>query len=130
MRGLAVAASGMHAYSRGAEVIAQNLANAETTRTPEGGPYRRQVLTFRRITRDTRALGGVQTDELVADPREGRLVYLPGHPDADTQGYVRMPNVDVTQEMGDLMVLRRLHEASVTAFNAMKGMASASLRIG
>lgn len=106
------------------ETISANIANAETTRTPEGGPYRRRVATAQ--TNGT--TGGVIAQQ-VEDPSPGRLVYDPGHPDADRSGYVRMPNVDVATEMVDLMVARRMHEANASVFQAAKGMLRRALDI-
>ncbi len=105
-------------------VIAENIANANTMRTAEGGPYRRQLAVARR----DEATGQVTVDR-VADASEGRLVYDPGHPDADEQGYVRHPNVDMAAEMVDLVTARRLHEANATAFQAAKAMLRRALEI-
>ncbi len=97
------------------ETIATNIANAETTRVPEGGAYRRQV-----------AVAGAGPDgaeaATVTDPTPGRLVYDPGHPDANADGFVEYPNVDVNAEMVDLMLARRVHEANVSVFQAAKSM--------
>jgi flagellar basal-body rod protein FlgC len=121
---LTAAAAGMSTQQRFIETISANIANAETTRTPEGGPYRRQVVTVQ----GNAATGGVAT-VTSADQSQGRLVYDPGHPDADQNGYVRMPNVDVATEMVDLMIARRMHEANATVFQAAKGMLQKSLEI-
>jgi len=99
------------------ETISANIANAETTRTAAGGPYRRQVAVVHGS-----AAGGSVTAQVLADPTAGRLVYDPGHPDADANGYVHMPNVDTSTELVDLMVARRMHEANATAFQAAKAM--------
>lgn len=130
LRALAVPKSGLSAYSRAAEIIAQNIANAETTQTPEGGPYKRQVVTFRQETRDRGILGAATVAEVHQDPTPGRIVHMPGHPDADAGGYVRMPNIDVTQELADMMLVRRLHEANASAFNAAKSMMRSAIGIG
>lgn len=130
LRALAIPKSGLSVYSRAAEIIAQNIANAEVTKTPEGGPYKRQVVTFRRETRDPSTLGGATIAEVHSDPAPGRLLFQPGHPDAGPDGFVRLPNVDLTQELADLMLVRRLHEANATAFNAAKAMVRSSLGIG
>ena len=106
------------------EVIAQNIANANTMRTADGGPYRRQIATVA----DNPATGAAEL-QVEEDQSLGRLVYDPGHPDADAQGYVRFPNVDVAMETVDLMVARRLHEANATAFQAAKAMLRRSLEI-
>ncbi len=134
MRPLAIAASGLSAQRARIDVIAANIANAETTRGPDGGPYRRRVVELREVPfepalRGARgewdaadAGGGVRVAGVVEDASEGPLVYDPGHPDADENGYVRMPNVSITQEMVDMMEARRLFEANATVFNAVKSM--------
>lgn len=121
---LATSASGMLRQQRFMEVIATNIANAETTRTPEGGPYRRQIATASVDPATGRTVTTVQEDQT-----PGRLVYDPGHPDADDSGYVRYPNVDLATEAVDLMIARRLHEANVSAFQAAKAMLRRALEI-
>jgi len=116
-------AQGMSLQQRFLDVIAQNLANAETTRTPEGGPYRRQVLVA-----GAGSDGGSEVQQ-VADPRPGRSLYDPGHPDADADGFVAYPNVDVNSELVDLMVARRVFEANASVFQAAKAMLRRSLDI-
>lgn len=116
-RPLAISEVGMSAQQEFMETITANIANAETTRTQQGGPYRRQVA----VVHGNAASGSV-TAQVVADPTAGRLVYDPGHPDADANGYVHMPNVDTSTELVDLMVARRMHEANATAFQAAKTM--------
>jgi len=126
MSSLDISASGLSAQRRRLEVIARNLANAETTRTPEGGPYRRQMVVF------TEALdqAGVQVAEVVDDPTPGKQIYEPGHPDANPQGYVTMPNVSVMTEMVDMIGATRSYEANVTALNATKSMIRKALELG
>jgi flagellar basal-body rod protein FlgC len=160
-RGLAIPASGLSAQRRRMDVIAMNIANAETTRTEDGGPYRRKVLDLRNATSldrpeyavPARAGSGIQVPEvpevpaagsffgaiadafgvevggLREDPSEGVMVYEPGHPDADTAGYVQYPNVDITREMIDLMETRRAYEANATVFDAMKSMLRRAIQI-
>lgn len=106
------------------EVIAENIANAETTKTADGGPYKRQVA---RVVQDP-ATGGFRTD-VVKDTAPGRSVYDPGHPDADATGYVQYPNVDIATETVDLMIARRMHEANATVFQAAKAMLKRALEI-
>ena len=118
MRPLGISADGMSRQQRFLEVISENIANAQTTRTPDGGPYQRQVAT---------AEGGQVSVKTDAQP--GRSIYDPGHPDADPQGFVRMPNVDVNIEMVDLMIARRVHEANATVFEAAKSMLKRALEI-
>jgi flagellar basal-body rod protein FlgC len=105
-------------------VIASNIANVETTRTPEGGAYKRQVAISERD-----AASGQLVTRIVEDAQPGRKVYDPGHPDADAQGFVTYPNVDMNAEMVDLMIARRLHEANATVFQAAKSMLKRALDI-
>jgi flagellar basal-body rod protein FlgC len=97
------------------ETIATNIANAQTTRVPEGGAYRRQVA----LASPDPSSGETMT---VVDATPGRLVYDPGHPDANADGFVEFPNVDVSIETVDLMLARRVHEANVSVFQAAKSM--------
>ena len=124
MRSLAISAEGMARQQKFLEVISSNIANAETTRTPDGGPYQRRVA----VVGGTGEDGSVAMD-VVADPRPGRLVYDPGHPDANADGYVRYPNIDTSTELVDLMVARRVHEANVSVFQAAKSMLRRALDI-
>jgi flagellar basal-body rod protein FlgC len=115
---LETSARGMGIQQRFLETIAQNIANAETTHVPGGGAYHRQI-----------ALADGGDTPAVADPTPGRLVYDPGHPDANADGFVEYPNVDVNTEIVDLMVARRVHEANVSVFQAAKGMLRRALDI-
>lgn len=117
LRPLATSAEGMATQQRFLDVISENISNAETTRTPEGGPYRRKVGV---VDRDPRT--GALTVRVVEDRQAGRLVHDPTHPDADADGNVFYPNVDLNHEMVDLMLARRVHEANVTVFQAAKQM--------
>jgi len=121
---LRTSAAGMAAQQRFLEVIAANIANAETTRTPEGGAYRRAVA----VTGRDPETGALAT-RTVADERPGRRVYDPGHPDADADGFVEYPNVDINNELVDLMLARRVHEANATVFQAAKSMLRRALEI-
>ena len=125
MRPLGISASGMSAQSARIELIARNIANADTTRTAAGGPYQRVVAT---LARDAQG-GGVRVSGVSVDQSPGRIVYDPGHPDADENGYVTYPNVDVNTEMVDLMVARRIYEANATVFRAAKAMLRKALDI-
>jgi flagellar basal-body rod protein FlgC len=107
----------MGAMSKALDVIAQNIANAETTRTSEGGPYQRKVVVFQPDGK-----GGVTPSEVVEDTRPGSEDYDPGHPDADANGFVKRSNVDINTEMVDLMIARRVHEANATVFQSAKAM--------
>jgi len=137
---LSVSASGMAAQRTRAELLTENLANAETTRTPEGGPYRRKdavfVTTpsqseFRSIFAshlDTKPQG-VAVSEVVVDPRDPVMRYLPGHPDANPDGYVGFPRINPAEDMVDLMSTSRNYQANVSAISAVKDMIQKSLDI-
>lgn len=144
---LVTSASALTAERLRMNVIAGNIANANTTRTAGGGPYQRQVAvlaqtpqpfdaTLAALSGDPGAAvassepGGVQVAAIVPDTSPFRLVYDPGHPDADAQGFVRYPNVDVLQEMVELMAASRTYEANLTAFNTAKAIAQRTLEIG
>ncbi len=128
-----ISASGMSANRLRIDVISNNIANAETTRTPEGGPYRRKVPIFAEYLKRS-GLGykpsGVAVVKIAEDPSPFRLVYDPSHPDADENGYVKMPNVNVLREMVDLINAQRAYEANVSAFNTVKAMINSALQIG
>ena len=137
---LSVSASGMAAQRTRAELLTENLANAETTRTPDGGPYRRKdaifVTTpssseFRSIFAshlDTKPQG-VAVSEVVVDPRDPVMRYLPGHPDANPDGYVGFPRINPAEDMVDLMSTSRNYQANVSAISAVKDMIQKSLDI-
>lgn len=128
-KAIETSATGLTAERLRLDLIANNLANAGTTRTEKGGPYRRQVPVFRPRRRDS--IGeGVRVVAIREDTRPLRLVYNPGHPDARPDGYVEMPNVDVITEMVDLISASRAYEANVSAINAAKAMATRALDIG
>jgi flagellar basal-body rod protein FlgC len=134
--GLRTSASGMAAERTRIDVIAKNLANAETTRMPDGsGPYRRQVVSFAPILERMRnggaeGVGGVRVSAIGPDmvtPLE--LVHMPGHPDADENGMVTMPNVNATKEMADLITAVRAYEANMSAADSFQRMAERALRL-
>lgn len=142
-RAMDASASALTAGRLRMDLIANNLANIDTTRTEEGGPYRRKVATQaerRETFQDIleRAAGksvppvgaGVVVTSITEDPAPFRLKYDPGHPDANEDGWVEMPNVDLLTEITDLMLTTRSYEANVTAFNASKAMAQRALEIG
>jgi flagellar basal-body rod protein FlgC len=135
---LSVSASGMSAQRARAEVLVENLANSETTRTPEGGPYRRKDVIFTSENQVSpfssafqEALGpnvqGVAVGEVVVDQRDPEKRYLPGHPDADADGYVAFPRVNPAEDMVDLMAASRGYQANVSAMVAIKDMIHRSL---
>ena len=114
---LGISADGMARQQQFVDVISQNIANAETTRTPTGGPYQRQIAVM-----GTDPATGAPQVSVVQDTTPGNTVYDPGHPDADASGYVHYPNVDIPTETVDLMIARRMHEANATAFSTAKAM--------
>ena len=123
---LAVSASGLSAQRFRMDTIATNIANAETTHTAEGGPYRRRTVEMQAAEG---ANAGVQITGVSEDATAGPVVYDPGHPDANADGYVRYPNVSVTDEMVGLMDARRMYEANATVFQASKAMLKAAIDI-
>jgi flagellar basal-body rod protein FlgC len=135
---LSVSASGMAAQRTRAELIVQNLANSETTRTPEGGPYRRQDAIFQSApqtspfsavfqTEMESGVQGVEVAEVIQDPSEGEKRYQPGHPDADQDGFVAYPNVNPAEDMVDLLSAQRGYEGNVAAMSAIKDMIQHSI---
>jgi flagellar basal-body rod protein FlgC len=130
-RSFDVSASGMATQKRRIDTIASNLANINTTRTPEGGPYRRRDVVFETVLIDeTEGLEGVRLQDVVEDQRPPRAVYDPGHPDADENGYVLMPNIDLIEEMVNMMLATRAYEANVNAFNITRTLYQKALEIG
>jgi len=129
---LDISASGLYAERTRMDVIANNLANANTTRTPEGGPFRRQLVVLRGTeVSDPGDLSGlgVSVSGVIDDTTPFPLVYDPGHPDANADGYVAMPNVNVVEEMVDMITALRAYEANVTAIDTNKNMVRSSLDI-
>jgi flagellar basal-body rod protein FlgC len=132
-----VAASGLSAERGRMNVVAGNLANARTTRTAEGGPYKRldPVFTAKQINPGTfdpvlKKVETVQLTDVKPDTQPGTMVYEPGHPDANPDGFVEYPNVNVVTEMVNMMTASRAYEAGVTSIESLKSMARAALRIG
>ena len=138
-----ISASALSAQRLRMTIVAENIANAQTTRTADGTPYRRRVAIFQerepeRFSNYLRSASsiagqagrGVRVAEVAEDPSEFRLQYEPSHPDADELGYVRMPNVDTVTEMVDMMAASRAYEANITALDAIKAMAARALEIG
>jgi flagellar basal-body rod protein FlgC len=115
----AISGTGLSAERYRMEVIANNIANAHSTKSANGGPYRRQEVVFTealgRAAGGHPALGGVEVVELVEDPTELPLMYMPGHPEADANGMVRMPNVNLPLEMVNLLTASRAYEANLRA---------------
>jgi len=118
-----ISASGLTAQRLRLDTIANNLANAETTRTVDGTPYRRQVPVFREVLDGISGdFGGVEVVEIVKDQSPFRMVYDPGHPDANPEGYVLYPNVNPVIEMTDMISATRSYEANLSVMNACKSM--------
>jgi flagellar basal-body rod protein FlgC len=152
-RTLAISSTGLSAHRQRLDAIASNIANTETTRGPGGAPYRRRLVQLEPAAMpgapfemDRRgslmpapfrlpsgnpmeAMHGVVVRGIAEDATEGPLVYEPGHPDADAAGYVRYPNVRITDELFDLMDARRVYEANATVFQSAKAMLRRSLDI-
>jgi flagellar basal-body rod protein FlgC len=138
---LEVNGSGMTAERQRAQVVVSNMANAQTTHTPEGGPYKRQLVVFRTqhqaqfptmtlASLEVRpAAEGVRVERVVADKKPPVLRYEPGNPDADAQGYVAYPNIDPIEEMTDLLGAVRAYELNASAVQAAKTMIQQSLEI-
>ena len=131
-----ISASGLTAQRLRMAVIANNMANIHSSRTTQGGPYQRKQVIFAAlpITEPTaasfdQALQEVRVVGVVEDMREPKKVYDPGHPDADPQGIVLMPNINLIEEMVDLLLASRAYEANVTVINAAKSMAQKALEI-
>ncbi len=138
-----ISASGLTSQRFRMDIITKNIANANTTRTANGTPYRRQVVTFK--TKDdsrpfseylktsanqSSNLTGVEVTSVQNDQSPYKRVYEPGHPDADENGYLLMPNVDIATEMANMISSTRAYEANVSALNGTKSMALKALEIG
>ncbi|MCZ2080081.1 MAG: flagellar basal body rod protein FlgC [Bryobacteraceae bacterium] len=137
---LSVSASGMSAQRARAEVMVENIANSETTRTPEGGPYRRKDVVFATESQTSpfsavfqselgAGVTGVAVTEVVQDTRDPEKRYMPGHPDADTNGYVAFPRVNPAEDMVDLMGAARAYQANIAAMSAVKDMIHRSIEL-
>jgi flagellar basal-body rod protein FlgC len=144
LNSLDIAGSGLTATRLRMDVISENIANASTTRTEKGGPYRRQAVVYQSVKNQSfqqllnhnvnntsnPSKGGVKVQKIVEDQSDFTPVYNPSHPDADENGYVMMPNVDPIQEMIDMMAATRAYDLNLSAVNAIKSMATKALEIG
>ena len=141
LKSMQISSSGLAANRKRMEAISSNIANAQTTRTAEGGPYRRKEVVFgSEPARDSfsEILEGelgeqaqtVHATEVISTNDAPILKYDPHHPDANEQGYVAMPNVNVMKETADMISAQRSYEANITAINTAKSMASKALEIG
>ena len=139
LQSLNISGSGLTAQRLRMDVISENMANIDATRTENGGPYRRKMVVFTAADNfknmmiknisDYKA-AGVEVSEIIEDETEFKPVYNPQHPDADENGYVSMPNVDSLKETVDMMEAYRAYQANITALNTMKQMALKALEIG
>jgi flagellar basal-body rod protein FlgC len=135
-----ISASALTAEKTRIDIINQNMANAHTTRTTGGMPYRRQMVVFEESKDNFSKYlekynnkfngKGVKISEIVQDETEFKRVYEPGHPDADQYGYVLMPNVEMVKEMVDMIDAQRTYDANITAMNGTKSMLMKALDIG
>src|SRR3954469_23488189 len=141
---LKTAGSALTAQRLRMDVISSNLANAEATSTPEGGPYKRERVVFAPVLRDSMdktmdgsgsiangsVPGGVEVKGVIQDDEAPRMVFEPTHPDANDDGFVAYPNVDLVTEMTDMLSASRSYEANITIVNVAKSMAQKALEIG
>ena len=144
-----IVASGLTAQQLRLDVVSENITNDTTTRTENGGPYRRKVVVMEAVDgkngfrqameraesksvsrRKNENAGGVRVTQIAEDPSDLKLVYDPTHPDANEEGYVEMPNVDTIKEMADAMAATQAYSANVTAFNTLKVLVAKGLEIG
>lgn len=147
LQSLNISGSGLTAQRLRMDVISENLANMDATRTQDGGPYRRKMVVFSSTNQSntlfnkmlynnineinsSNSTRGVEVSEIIEDEEPFKLAYNPTHPDANEDGYVEMPNVDSLKETVDMMEAVRAYQANITALNAIKQMASKALEIG
>jgi flagellar basal-body rod protein FlgC len=134
---ISISASGMEAQRSRAELITENLANADTTRTPEGGPYKRKDAVFTatpvsysfadQLSMVSGQSDGVAMSDVAVDDSDPERRYMPGHPDADAEGYVAFPKINTAEEMVDLLSASRSYQANVAAISAVKDMIARSI---
>ena len=143
-----VSATGLTAQRLRMDVISENIANVNTTRTQQGGPFRRKTVLFEEIqetpfsammrdtlgndngVRNASAGMGVRVTDIVRDQTQGPMIHDPSHPDANAEGYVEMPNVNIVEEMVNMISASRSYEANITAVNTAKSLMSRTLEIG
>ncbi len=135
--GIDASASGLTAQRLRMDIIADNIANVNTTETEEGTPYRRKLPVFRErsgsfssIFKEKYNVSGVEVAGIKEDNSPFKIVYRPHHPQANEEGYLALPNIDITSEMVDMIEASRAYEANVTALNTSKNMAMKALEIG
>ncbi len=147
LQSLNISGSGLTAQRLRMDIISENLTNIDTTRTQDGGPYRRKMVVFSSTNQsntlfnkmlynnineinNSNTTRGVEVSEIIEDEEPFKLAYNPTHPDANEDGYVEMPNVDNLKETVDMMEAVRAYQSNITALNAIKQMASKALEIG
>jgi flagellar basal-body rod protein FlgC len=137
LKSLETSASGLYAQRKRMDIIASNLANIETTRTEKGGPYRRKMVVMgtKEMDQDfdkmfNSSIKGVQIEDIVEDQTPFKKVYNPSHPDADSDGYLYKPNVDLIVETTNMLMARRAFEANIAAIKATRQMVIKALEIG
>lgn len=140
LTGMRVSSSGMTANRMRMNTISSNIANINTTRTPEGGPYRRKDIVFEAmpearnfgeiLTGTDRDIQRVQVTDIISDRGAPLMKYEPDHPDANEDGYVAYPNINLMEEMTNMIQATRAYEANISAMNASKDMALSALEIG
>lgn len=128
--GMRISASGLSAERMRMDIISSNIANVKTTRTEDGGAYKRKVATFEENYDEKLGMLGVKVSSIEDDKSPMNRVYEPSNPDADEEGYVEYPNVDLLVEMTDLISASRSYESNVDSLNAQKNMISKALEIG
>jgi flagellar basal-body rod protein FlgC len=141
LTGMRISGSGMTANRMRMNTISSNIANINTTRTPEGGPYRRKDVVFESIpeaktfgeiliSQPQKDMQRVQVTDVISDMKAPLMKYEPNHPDANEEGYVAYPNINLMEEMANMIQASRAYEANVSAMNATKDMAMTALEIG
>ena len=149
LNSISIVGSGLTAQQLRLDVVAENVTNSQTTRTEAGGAYRRKMVVFqaqegrddfrRAMARAASGLtpphpsaaqGGVRVTQIAEDPSPLKLVFDPTHPDANEEGYVELPNVDMVKEMTDAMAATQAYSANVTMLNTMKSVIAKGLEIG
>jgi len=141
LTGMRVSSSGMTAQRMRMNTISSNIANINTTRTPEGGPYRRKDIVFEAMpearsfgevlmSQPQKEIDRVQVTDVAVDRKAPIMKYEPDHPDADENGYVAYPNINLMEEMANMIQATRAYEANVSTMNATKDMAMSALEIG
>ena len=138
-RAMDISVTAINAERKHMELISSNIANVNTTRSIDGGPYRRRIpiyeeepVSFEKVLNRAEAKlsgGGVKISDVVEDQSPFQRVYNPSHPDADKYGFVNLPNVDLSKEMVDMVYTSKLYEANITAYNATKKMMQDTLQI-